>query len=89
MASDSYMIVIETSGAVRFIYDDGLADLLALGKATVKRASVVEPAEGGGWIADLSAMDGPSLGPFWLRGDALAAEARWLKQHMLQSEIVT
>lgn len=82
---------------LRFVYDDALAGLLELGRADVRRASHVEPTTDGRWAADMSpalalpgfrpsAADGCAgprviLGPFRLRGDALAAERAWLKDH--------
>ncbi len=64
------------------IYSDDLACLLTEGQASIRRASHVEPCEGG-WSADLSPVDGPTLGPFDLRVTALAAEAKWLEVNYL------
>lgn len=64
-----------------FVYDDELAELLRLGDARVRRASHVEPAAAGGWTADMSPVGGPVLGPYALRGEALAAERCWLAEH--------
>jgi hypothetical protein len=72
---------IRPDGAVCFIYDDGLRGLLALGQATIRRASHVEPTPGGQWTADLAPMDGPVLGPFGTRTAALDAEQAWLAHH--------
>ncbi|MBL8794615.1 MAG: hypothetical protein JNM56_11980, partial [Planctomycetia bacterium] len=55
----------------------------ALGLIAIRRASHVEPAAEGSWFADLSPVDGPVLGPFRLRSEALAAERRWLEDHWL------
>ena len=60
-----------------------LLDAGALGDARTVRASHVEPADGGGWTADLSPSGGPLLGPFPLRSAALAAEAEWLTRNLL------
>jgi len=73
-------VTITSEGTIRFIYDDALAPLLALGESTVRRASHVEPTTGG-WSADLSPVSGPLLGPFALRSAALAAEVEWLQSH--------
>jgi hypothetical protein len=43
----------------------------------------VEPTSGGKWIADMKPVDGPVLGPFSMRSQALAAERRWLEKHWL------
>ena len=66
-----------SNGHVQFVYDDALAELLDAGAATVRRVSHVEPAPGG-WTADMSPVNGPVLGPFGLRAEALAAERAWL-----------
>ena len=60
------------------VYDDDIADVLPkLGAYTVRRASHVEPC-GEGWTANMQPMGGPTLGPFRLRAQALAAERAWL-----------
>lgn len=74
-------INFDDNGNARFIYNDDLAFLLDEGEATVTRASHVEPAVGGGWTADMSPSDGPVLGPFKLRQEALDAEVRWLQEN--------
>ncbi len=48
-------------GRVEFIYDDALVAVLEAGAATVVRASHVEPAPGGGWLADMGPSGGPVL----------------------------
>lgn len=72
---------IAVDGKIRFVYTDRLAGLLKLGKATVTRASEVEPYPGGGWTAQMK--DGPLLGPFTLRSEALSAEVAWLEKNVL------
>lgn len=62
---------------IRFIYNDELAGLMDQGKTVVKRASHVEPCEGG-WQADLRPVLGPVLGPYKRRDVALKAEVEWL-----------
>ena len=74
-------IVITADAELRFIYTDELQPLLELGRPTVRRASMVEPTEDGRWSADLSPVDGPLLGPFVLRSEALTAEIEWLTQN--------
>ena len=74
------MKVIIKGGEIRFIYSDELISLLDQGNATVKRASHVEPSDGG-WTADLSPVNGPVLGPFMKRQEALDAEVKWLKDN--------
>ena len=74
---------VDRRGVVTFIYRDDLRQVLAEGAARIIRASHVEPDEQGRWVADLSPVGGPSLGPFTLRQEALAAEAAWLEDHVL------
>jgi hypothetical protein len=75
-------IVITPDGTLRCIYCETL-DLAVLGAVEMHRASFVEPDSIGNWFADLAPVNGPHLGPFPRRSDALAAEARWLDQHWL------
>ena len=77
-------IIIMPSGDVRCVYSEEI-DLATLGNPTITRASHVEPDEHGQWWADLSPVDGPSLGPFSTRSEALAAEQQWLDRHWLES----
>ena len=78
------MITITIQGGrMEFIYTDNLAPLLDEGDATVQRVSHVEPscADGRhGWTADMTPVDGPTLGPFTTRAEALDAEHVWLQQ---------
>ena len=37
----------------------------------------------GQWLADLTPLAGPVLGPFAARSDALTAEAAWITEHWL------
>ena len=75
-------IVVAPDGSMRCVYGEAV-DLRALGRIEVRRASHVEPDDGGRWHADLSPVGGPVLGPFARRSDALAAEARWLDERWL------
>jgi hypothetical protein len=70
-------LVVAGDGGVRCIYDESL-DLRALGKLQITRASHVEPDCEGSWWADIGPVGGPVLGPFRTRGEALAAERKWL-----------
>ncbi len=79
-----YTINITPDGVLHFLYDDALTGLMEAGRATVKRASHVEPEPEGGetvWYADMAPVRGPKLGPFRLRDEALAAEVAWLVEH--------
>jgi len=75
-------LLIASDGAVRCLYGERI-DLAALGSLTIMRASRVEPDQQGCWLADLSPVGGPLLGPFALRSQALAAEQQWLEAHGL------
>ena len=75
-------LVIEPGGMVRMIYSE-LLDPHQLGTPVIRRGSHVEPTADGHWTADLSPVDGPTLGPFPQRSAALAAEVAWLQQHWL------
>ena len=75
-------LVITPHGAIRGLYDETL-DLRPLGALAIRRASHVEPTADGWWTADLAPLDGPRLGPFPLRSQALAAEVDWLTRHWL------
>jgi hypothetical protein len=75
-------LVITLSGVVQCVYDEQI-DVRVLGSPEIRRASHVEPTPDGRWTADLSPVDGPTLGPFVLRSDALAAEKQWLEEQWL------
>ena len=75
-------LIINPCGTVRCVYAEAI-DLARLGRLTISRGSHVEPDEAGRWFADLTPVDGPQLGPFPFRSDALIAEAEWLGAHWL------
>ena len=75
-------LVITPVGDARCLYTETL-DLNLLGSLQIRRASHVEPDADGRWFAELSPVNGPRLGPFQFRSDALAAEVAWLNQHWL------
>ena len=78
-------LVVHADGSLRCLYDETL-DLSPLGQVTIRRASHVEPTDQGQWQADLSPVNGPALGPFALRGEALAAQVEWLRRHWLTTD---
>jgi hypothetical protein len=86
-------LIIEVGGRVRGIYGE-VIDLAALGPARISRASHVEPDSQGRWMADLSLVGGPVLGPFDKRSEALEAEVYWLETNwlatgaMVQDELI-
>jgi hypothetical protein len=69
-------------GTIRAVYAEDI-DFRELGKPLIARASHVEPVDQGRWIADLTPVAGPILGPFDLRSEALEAEQVWLAKHWL------
>lgn len=75
-------LVIDPCGQVRCLYSETI-DLAALGSLSIERGSHVEPNEAGQWLADLSPVGVPCLGPFTKRSEALAAEQTWLEEHWL------
>lgn len=71
-------------GTVRAVYTDDLLPLFddLCGDAfSMRRASHVEP-HGRSWIADMEPVDGPRLGPFTRRSEALQAERDWLDRNV-------
>ena len=77
-------IIIEPNGTARCVYGEQI-DLAELGQTQIRRASHVEPNADGNWTADMSACDGPLLGPFTRRSAAICAELDWLDKHWLSS----
>jgi hypothetical protein len=77
-------LVVLPDGTVRAIYAE-VIDLTNLGSALISRASHVEPDSQGRWMADLSPVSGPVLGPFKLRSEALTAELDWLEVNWLMT----
>jgi hypothetical protein len=74
-------LVVSPQGEITTIYSEVL-NLAALGTQRIVRASHVEPDESGQWSAQI--IDGPKLGPFERRSDAIAAEVAWLTRHRLR-----
>ena len=72
-------LVVDAGGSVRYIYDEGI-DLREIGTLKITRASHVEPDRDGFWWADMEPVDGPVLGPFRGRSEALKAERGWLRR---------
>ena len=78
-------IVIKPDGVFIGIYCDSI-DYGTFGKPTIRRASHVEPDSSGRWYADMSPVDGPTLGPFDKRGEAIDAELEFLNMLLSESE---
>jgi hypothetical protein len=75
-------LIVRSGGAVRCVYAEEL-NLRELGRLVIKRGSHVEPTSDGQWTANMSPVDGPLLGPFNRRSEALKAERQWLERHWL------
>jgi hypothetical protein len=75
-------LVINPQGHCRCFYSEEIT-LGRLGNLRIRRGSHVEPDKHGKWLADLSPVNGPKLGPFRSRSQALSAERRWLERHWL------
>ena len=75
-------LIITSQAECRCLYDEAIP-LNALGRLSIRRGSHVEPDDVGQWWGDLSPVDGPKLGPFATRSEALAAEVNWLTAHWL------
>jgi hypothetical protein len=75
-------LIVSPDGTIRAVYAEAI-DLGVLGHLVISRASHVEPDERGCWLADLSPVAGPVLGPFDLRSEALEAERAWLVTNWL------
>ncbi len=75
-------LVINADGSIHCIYGEELS-LCQLGQLNIRRASHVEPTANGQWTADLTPVNGPVLGPFNQRTEALAAEVNWLRSNWL------
>ncbi len=75
-------LIVTSQGECRCLYEE-LIPLHLLGQLSITRGSHVEPDAAGQWWADLSPVDGPKLGPFVNRSNALTAEVEWLTEHWL------
>ena len=74
-------LIIDPAGQAHCLYAE-VIDLRAMGTFRIARASQLEPDDRGNWWADLSPVAGPTLGPFGLRSEAMAAERDWLDTHL-------
>jgi len=75
-------LLIEPTGNCRCVYSEAI-DVRQIGEASIRRGSHVEPTADGRWTADLSPVNGPILGPFSTRSEALDAEVTWLLENWL------
>jgi hypothetical protein len=75
-------LVIKPTGDTTCVYSEAI-NLAVLGDMSIRRGSHVEPTADGRWTADMSPVNGPILGPFAHRSEALDAEVQWLETHWL------
>ena len=75
-------LIVSPDGTIRAVYAEAI-DLGVLGQAVITRASHVELDDRGRWLADLTPVAGPVLGPFDRRSLALQAEQAWLEANWL------
>jgi hypothetical protein len=80
-------LVVSAGGTIRCLYDESI-ELAAFGSLSISRGSFVEPTTDGQWLCDLSPVNGPMLGPFLSRSQALAAEVNWLEVFWLSAKPV-
>ena len=81
-------LLITAQGIVRALYTEAIP-IHVFGSVQIERASHVEPDAAGNWWADLQPSQGPVLGPFTYRSEALQAERDWLTQHVLFGSLNT
>ena len=74
-------LVIKPTGVLIGIYDDSF-DYGAFGRPQIRLASRVEPDGDGRWFADMTLSDGPILGPFDKRYEAIDAELEFLNDKL-------
>ncbi len=79
-------LLVDFRGTIRCVYDEAIP-LGTIGSLTICRASHVEPDANGQWLADLSPVQGPKLGPFNCRSLALVAERDWLESRWLARQL--
>jgi len=77
-------LVVSPTGTIRCLYEEAV-DLITLGRPEIRRGSHVEPDADGQWLADLSPVGGPVIGPYPHRSQALDAERDWLTANWLMS----
>lgn len=77
-------LIVQLDGNAKCVYDEAI-DLAVLGRLRITRGSHVEPTADGRWTADMGPCDGPVLGPFGLRSEALESETEWFVEHWVES----
>jgi hypothetical protein len=80
-------IVIKPTGVFISLYSDSF-EYGELGKPQIRRASHVEPDDTGHWFADLSPVNGPKLGPFDKRNEAIDAELEYVNNMFDENKLL-
>jgi len=73
------ILTVNPAGDIQCVYTEAL-DLDQFGRADIRRASNVNPGPDG-WQAQIE--DGPTLGPFPKRSEAILAEVRYIEENLL------
>lgn len=81
-------LVILPDGQARTVYQEDI-DLSTLGATSIQRASHVEPDAQAFWWVDLGLINGPKLGPFPHRSDAITSEINWLSESLTRQNQLT
>lgn len=80
----THLLVCRDSEIVH-MYSDELQGLDEISSGlSIVRASHVEPASDGSWMADLRPCGGPTLSGFKTRRAALDAEVAWIEENILK-----
>jgi hypothetical protein len=74
-------MTVAPDGTMRCLYTEEI-DLSAIGNMAIQRTSNVNPDDMGQWWAEIL-PDGPLLGPFAKRSEALAAEIDYIENNVL------
>ena len=87
-------IIIENDGTIRFLYDYNSEkgklfsdELVSYGTSNIERRSHINPKvteNGVKFFVDLSPSNGPELGPFETRQEAIEAEEDWINSNWLK-----
>ena len=78
-------IIVKPTGVFISVYDDAF-DYGDFCKPQIRRVSQIEPDDSGGWIADLSPINGPKLGSFDKRNEAIEAELEYVNAMLAECE---
>lgn len=77
------ILTIGKTGTLQFLHNDELYGAVNMAGADVRRASHVEPGNGGTWTVDLTPVGGEVHGGFATRSEALEFERVWIEENVL------